>query len=199
MSAIIDASTVVAVPRERTCCRHHVSPFLLSARKRSSVCSSPSLLCLNERLAPVVTSANARRALVNHTMKFAERCTIFVKIAVDLARKKQSKEYPIPMGAKPNTFALQPEICRKTGYTIRAVATRRNVPKPLQSWIGIGRVFVVLVVVPGETQKPLPPRRISLPKSVRFDGQNSRQNRPKNDVLYRRPLTVKHHQKPNER
>jgi hypothetical protein len=79
-------------------------------------------------------------------MKFAERCTIFVKIAVDVAGKKQSKEYPIPMGAQPNTFALQPESCRKTEYTIRAVATRGNVPKPLQSWIGVGRVFVVLIV-----------------------------------------------------
>jgi hypothetical protein len=58
-------------------------------------------------------------------MKLAERCSIFVKIAVDLARKKQSKEYPIPMGAQPNTLVLQPETRYKTGENILVVAARK--------------------------------------------------------------------------
>ena len=52
------------------------------------------------------------------------------------------------IAAKLDTFALQPEICRKTGYKILAVATGGNVLKPLQDSHGVKRVFVVLVVVP---------------------------------------------------
>ena len=54
-----------------------------------------------------------------------ERCTIFVKTTVDLARKKHSKEYTIPIGAQPNTLVLQPETRSKTGENILVVAARK--------------------------------------------------------------------------
>ncbi len=59
--------------------------------------------------------------------------------------------------------------------------------------------LVELCKRPLQHTAPASEMHFETPKSVRFDGQNSRQNHSKNGVLYRRSLIVKQFEKASER